>query len=84
MTEEVGTGVGDGPPDTNANTAIFPLTFQAQSSGCPSGDPTVETASSFSLEHFLPPAVDATCGGSGGVVALNTATDNLSGGDQPD
>ncbi len=78
VTEEVGTGVGDGPPDTNANTAIFPLTFQAQSSGCPSTDGKVDTASSFSLEHFLPTAVDATCAGAGGVVALNTATDNLS------
>ncbi len=29
-----------------------------------------------SLEHFLPAAVASTCSGTGGVVALNTATDN--------
>ena len=35
VTEEVGTGVGDGPPDSAANTVDFPLTFRSQSSGCP-------------------------------------------------
>ena len=73
-----GTGVGDGPPDSAANTVDFPLTFRSQSSGCPTSDPTIQTDSSFSLEHFLPSAVDASCKGPDGVVALNTATDNQS------
>ena len=80
VTEEVGTGMtsANGPPDSTANTAVFPLAFVPQSSGCPSSDPTIQTDSSFSLEHFIPPAVDATCKAAGGVVALNTATDNQS------
>jgi hypothetical protein len=78
VTEEVGVGnsVGDGPPDSSANTMIVPLNFAAQNAGCPPSDTQVQTDSSFSLEHFLPAAVDATCAGSNGVVALNTATDN--------
>ena len=67
VTEEVGTrnDVGNGPPVSTANTAIFPLTFVPQSSGCPSSDPTIQTDSSFSLEHFIPRAVDATCQAAG-------------------
>jgi hypothetical protein len=78
VTEEVGVGnvVGDGPPDSSANTMVVPLNFAAQNAGCPSSDTQVQTDSSFSLEHFLPAAVDATCAGANGVVALNTATDN--------
>ena len=78
ITEEVGTGVGDGPPDSSVNTVDFPISFRSQAGGCPTNDPTIQTDSSFSLEHFLPSAVDATCKGPDGVVALNTATDNLS------
>ena len=80
VTEEVGTpnDVGNGPPVSTADTAIFPLAFVPQSSGCPSSDPTIQTDSSFSLEHFIPRAVDATCMAAGGAVALNTATDNQS------
>jgi hypothetical protein len=78
VTEEVGTGntVGDGPPDSASNTVVVPLNFAAQNGGCPASDTEIQTDSSFSLEHFLPAAVDATCGASNGVVALNTATDN--------
>jgi hypothetical protein len=78
VTEEVGTGndVGNGPAPDPTNTAVIPLSFDAQSAGCPKSDPTLYTDSSFSLEHFMPTAVEATCAGKGGVVALNTATDN--------
>ncbi len=77
ITKEAGTGnsVGEGPPVTPSNTAIIPLTFAAQEAGCPSTAPLVQTESSTSLEHFLPAAVDSTCSGSDGVVALNTTND---------
>jgi hypothetical protein len=64
-----------GTPETASNTAIFPLTFQSADSGCPSSDPQVFTDSAFSVEHFLPVAVDATCAQSAGVAAVNTATE---------
>jgi len=78
ITEEKGTGtsVGNGPPVTASNTAVVPLTFAAQEAGCPSIAPLIQTESSTSLEHFLPAAVDSTCSGSNGVVALNTTNDN--------
>ncbi len=78
VTEETGTGnsVGNGPPDSTDNTVVVPLNFAAQNAGCPASDTELQTDSSFSVEHFLPAAVDATCAGSTGVVALNTATDN--------
>jgi hypothetical protein len=78
VTEEVGTGnvVGNGPSDTSANTAVVPLNFAGQNAGCPSSDPQLQTYSSYSLEHFLPAAIDSTCTSSTGVVALNTATDD--------
>jgi hypothetical protein len=78
VTEETGTGnvVGNGPEDSTDNTVVVPLNFAAQNAGCPASDTQLLTDSSFSLEHFLPAAVDATCTGSTGVVALNTATDN--------
>ena len=78
VTDETGTGnsVGNGPPDSSDNTVVVPLNFAAQNAGCPVSDTELQTDSSFSVEHFLPVAVDATCAGSTGVVALNTATDN--------
>jgi hypothetical protein len=78
VTEETGTGnsVGNGPADSTDNTVVVPLNFAAQNAGCPASDTELLTDSSFSLEHFLPAAVDATCTGSNGVVAINTATDN--------
>jgi len=78
ITDESGQGnsVGNGPPVSSSNSVIIPITFAAESNGCPASDPTVDTDSSFSLEHFLPVAVDATCTGSNGVIGLNTATDN--------
>ena len=78
VTEEQGTGneVGNGPPVSASNTVVVPLNYAAQNGGCPAADTEIQTDSSFSLEHFIPAAVDATCTGSKGVVALNTATDN--------
>lgn len=78
ITKEAGTGnsVGNGPPVSTSNTAVIPLTFAAQEAGCPSTAPEIQTESSTSLEHFLPAAVDSTCGGTNGVVALNTTNDN--------
>jgi uncharacterized membrane protein YgcG len=67
---------GDCPDPNSPNSVAIPLDFAAQSTGCPASDPTINTDSSYSLEHFLPSAVDATCGGSGGVIALNTADNN--------
>lgn len=78
LEQGVGNGVGNGPPVSASNTMTFPISFVAANGGCPASDPTVQTDSSFSLEHFLPDAVDATCGGSNGVVALNTTDDNQS------
>jgi hypothetical protein len=80
ITKEAGTGssVGNGPPVTPNNTAVIPLNFAAQGNGCPAGATQIQTDSSYSVEHFMPAAVDSTCSGAGGVVALNTATDNRS------
>ncbi|MFZ0668238.1 MAG: hypothetical protein WAM97_20995 [Acidimicrobiales bacterium] len=60
--------------ETSANTAIIPITFASTTNGCPTSDPQIQTESAFSVEHFLPAAVDATCTGAGGVSALNVAT----------
>ncbi len=77
ITKEAGTGNNvTNPPVTPSNTAIIPLTFAAQEAGCPSAAPLIQTESSTSLEHFLPAAVDSTCSGAAGVVALNTTNDN--------
>ncbi len=78
ITKEAGTGnsVGNGPPTTPSNTAVVPLTFAAQEAGCPTTDPLIQTESSSSLEHFLPAAVDSTCNGTNGAVALNTTNEN--------
>ena len=73
-----GPGVGNGPEITADNSAVIPLTFAAQAAGCPATDPQLQVSSSFSLEHFLPAAIEATCAGKNGVVALNTANDNAS------
>ncbi len=79
VTEEQGTvGVGAGPLDSPSNTVAIPLTFAAQDAGCSSSAPVVSTESSFSMEHFLPAAVDATCKEADGVVDINTANDTHS------
>ena len=65
-----------GNTETTSNTAIIPLSFAAQSNGCPSSDPLIDTSSAYSLEHFIPAAVDSTCRGDSGVADLNTATEN--------
>jgi hypothetical protein len=71
----VGLGAGN-PDDTAANTLIIPITFASSSGGCPASDPLLFTDSAFSLEHFIPPAVDSTCGGATGVADANTATNS--------
>jgi hypothetical protein len=77
VTDETGQGpdVGFGPAVDPSNSVVIPLTFQAQTTGCPSTDPELQTESSTSLQQFLPAAVEATCGGAHGVVALNTTND---------
>ena len=67
------------PPYTTVNTMIAPLTFRAASTGCPSTDPIIDTEGSFSMEQFLPSAVEATCADpSTGVVGLNISLDSRS------
>jgi hypothetical protein len=80
----VGTGTGNNvqyPPTdvvtgSDTNTLVFPLTYESNGAGCPTSDPIVDTESSYSLEHFLPAAIDATCGNSNGVIALNLSNNN--------
>jgi hypothetical protein len=80
----VGTGTGNNvqyPPTdvltgSDTNTLVFPLAYEANGAGCPTSDPIVDTESSYSLEHFLPAAIDATCGASNGVIALNLSNNN--------
>ncbi len=62
--------------DTTANTMVIPLDFAPGSLTCPSSDPTVFTDGAFSVEHLIPDFVQATCDRSGGVVALDTATNS--------
>ncbi|HTT87667.1 MAG TPA: hypothetical protein VMF60_09885, partial [Acidimicrobiales bacterium] len=67
------------PAVTGSNTIIVPLTFEAAAGGCPGTDPIVNTEGSFSIEQFLPTAVDATCQNStSGVIGLNFSTDSES------
>ena len=73
-----GTTTGNGPVITATNSAVVPITYAAAASGCPSSDPVVQVDSAFSLEHFIPAAVEASCNQSNGVVALDTATDDSS------
>jgi len=65
-----------GPTISAANSAVVPLDFAAQVTGCPASDAQVNVANSYSITNFLPDAVDATCAAAGGVVAVNTSTDN--------
>lgn len=60
-----------------SNSVAIPLSYADQSNGCPSSDPQLFTASSYSLDQFIPTSLAATCASSKGVVALNTATNNL-------
>jgi len=78
VTREAGQGnfVGNGPPVRATNSAVVPLSFAAAAVGCPASAPLIQTDSSFSLEHFMPAAVEATCTGANGVTATNTAADS--------
>jgi hypothetical protein len=73
-----GNNTGNGPTITATNSAVVPITFATAAAGCPTSDPQVQVDSAFSLEHFIPSAVEATCAQSNGVVALNTANDDAS------
>ena len=73
-----GAAAGNGPTITATNSAVVPLNYAATAAGCPASDTQVQVDSAFSLEHFVPAAVEATCTGKNGVVALNTATDDTS------
>ena len=81
---DLGQSLGGGrpvtfPPFTTANTMVVPLEFAAASAGCPPTDDIVDTEGSFSIEQFLPAAVEATCADpSTGVIGLNIATDSQS------
>ncbi len=70
-----GPGVGNGPLITADNSAVVPITFATQAAGCPTSAPQLQVSSTFTLEHFMPAAIQATCDGKNGVVALNTAND---------
>ncbi len=77
VTTEAGQGTGvengqRGPEVTAQNSAVIPLKFRPRSSGCPTTAPQIQTLSSYSLEQFLPPAVQASCSAADGVTALNT------------
>jgi|GEM_PF-1173987 len=76
--ETASEGLGNGPEITPDNSAVVPIGYAPESSGCPSSAPQLQVSSSFSMEHFIPSAVKATCAGAHGVVALNTANDNTS------
>ena len=80
VTEELGQGpvVGLGPAVDTTNSIVVPLKFRSQTSGCPKSAPEIYTDGSTSVEQFLPTAVEATCGGTAGVVALNTTFDTQS------
>ncbi len=80
VTEELGQGpvVGLGPAVDSTNSVVVPLKFRSQTSGCPKNAPEIYTDGSTSVEQFLPTAVEDTCGGPTGVVALNTTFDTQS------
>jgi hypothetical protein len=71
-----GNSAGNGPDVTATNSAIIPLTFAGQSGGCPATDPEVDVENAFSLQQFLPAAVEATCANKGGVIARYTSNDD--------
>jgi hypothetical protein len=80
VTEELGQGpvVGLGPAVDATNSVVVPLKFRSQTSGCSKSAPEIYTDGSTSVEQFLPTAVEATCDGAGGVVALNNTFDTQS------
>ena len=68
-------------PESTSNTAFIPLSFAAQPGRLPANPiPLVSSDSAFSLEHFLPAAVDSTCASDSGVADVNTATRDRAGG----
>ena len=80
ITTETGQGVDvingqRGPAITPQNSAVFPLNFRPLAIGCPLSAPQIQTLGSFSLQQFMPLAVQASCAGTNGVTALNTTLD---------
>lgn len=78
VTDQPASANGAQVPITDANSAVVPLHYGALADGCPSSDTVLQVSSTYSLEHFVPAAVEATCKGKTGVVALNTANDATS------
>lgn len=64
------------PDETTQNTTVVPLSFEANTGGCPSSDPIINSEGSFSVNQFVPAAVVATCADSTGVIDLNSQTDS--------
>ena len=75
LVEEFPAGV-NATPLNSSNTAVVPISFASLTNGCPKSAPNVATDSGFSVEHFIPAAVDSTCTASSGVAAVDTATNN--------
>lgn len=63
---------------STSDTAIFPLDFANSTQGCPASVPELDSLSSYSVQQFIPAAVDSTCNSSTGVADVNSATDSQS------
>jgi hypothetical protein len=63
-----GNSAGNGPDVSASNSAVIPIDFAGQSGGCPASDPQVDVENAYSLQQFLPAAVEATCADKDGVV----------------
>jgi hypothetical protein len=62
---------------TPTNTAVVPLSYATQSTGCGKGTP-IFTDSEFGIESLFPIAAQLDCSGKTPVVGINTAIDSLS------
>jgi hypothetical protein len=60
-----------------SNTAVVPLSYATQSTGCGTGTP-IFTDSEFGIESLFPIAAQLDCSGKSPVVGINTAIDSLS------
>jgi hypothetical protein len=65
-------------PLTASNHTVFPLTFANLTSGCPASNAEIIAYSSYSVQQFVPAAVESTCNGPSGVTALNNPLDTQS------
>ncbi len=78
VTAEKASDGSNGPLISSQNSAVVPLEYASQSGGCPATDPTVDVENSYSLEHFIPAADEATCDSSTGVIASYLSNDDTS------